>query len=217
MGYADDLVLLSPTPFGTQKLLSICSEYAKLHDLIFNSDKSVCMFFNVGFLNVNNPSQVFLNDLPLNYVDGCKYLGCIISNNGKADLDIKRQLRKFYANANNLLRNFSKCSYDVKCELFRSFCCNLYCSQFWIKFTKLNLQKFIVSYNNGLRRLLSLPRCNSASEMFACLNIPSFGEMQRKYINSFLNRLNNSQNVLLHQFAVFSPVKQYWYEKLCLF
>ena len=44
------------------------------------------------------------------------------------DIDLKRQMRKFYANINILSRKFSKCSPDVKCALFKSFCSNLYCS-----------------------------------------------------------------------------------------
>ena len=36
-------------------------------------------------------------------------------------------------------------------------------------------------------RLLNLPTWNSASEMFVNLNIPSFGELMRKYIHSFVN------------------------------
>ena len=34
--YADDMVLISPTPFGLQKLLNICETYAKDHDILFN-------------------------------------------------------------------------------------------------------------------------------------------------------------------------------------
>ena len=36
-------------------------------------------------------------------------------------------------------------------------------------------EKNKIAYNNSLRRLLSLPKHNSASEMFVNLNILSFG------------------------------------------
>ena len=39
-----------------------------------------------------------------------------------SDLDLKRQMRKMYANANVLLRKFSKCSINVKCYLFKTYC-----------------------------------------------------------------------------------------------
>ena len=36
--YADDMVLISPTPFGFQKLLNICEAYARDHDILFNKN-----------------------------------------------------------------------------------------------------------------------------------------------------------------------------------
>ena len=52
------------------------------------------------------------------------------------DLDLKRQKRRFYANINMLLKKFVKCSPDVKCYLFETYCCNLYCAPFWYDSTK---------------------------------------------------------------------------------
>ena len=45
-------------------------------------------------------------------------------------------MRKCYANAYTLLRKFVKCSPDVKCYLFKTYCCNLYCTPFWYDSTK---------------------------------------------------------------------------------
>ena len=85
-------------------------------------------------------------------------------------------MRKCYANANNmLLRKFVKCSPDVKYYLFKTYSWNLYCAPFWYDSTKAATKNLKVAYNNSLRRLLGLPRHNSASGMFVNLNIPSFG------------------------------------------
>ena len=54
-----------------------------------------------------------------------------------------------------------------------------------------------VAYNNSLRRLLGLPSHNSASVMFVNLNIPSFGELLRKYVYNFRNRLETSDTVII--------------------
>ena len=53
--------------------------------------------------------------------------------------------------------------------------------------------------NNSFRRLLGLPSHNSAStcSMFVNLNIPSFGELLRKYVYNFRNRLETSDNVII--------------------
>ena len=47
---------------------------------------------------------------------------------------------------------------------------------------KEQLKKIKIAYNNSLRRLLALPKHNSASEMFINLNILSFGELLRKFV-----------------------------------
>ena len=54
-----------------------------------------------------------------------------------------------------------------------------------------------VAYNNSLRRLLGLPSHNSASSMFVNLNILSSGELLRKYVYNFRNRLETSDNVII--------------------
>ena len=52
----------------------------------------------------------------------------------------------------------------------------------WFNCTKTALKKLNVAYNNSLRRFMGLPWHNSASEMFANLNIKSFGEMLFFYV-----------------------------------
>ena len=96
-----------------------------------------------------------------------------------------------------LLRKFVKCSPDVKCYLFKTYCCNLYCAPFWYDSTKTAMKNLKVAYNNSLRRLLGLPSHNSAISMFVNLNIPSFGELLRKYVYNFRNRLETSDNVII--------------------
>ena len=147
----------------------------------------MCMCFKTNNLSKHDP-LFNLNNAQLQYVEEAKYLGVYIHKNS-TDCDVKRQMRKFYANINMLLRQFYYCSYDVKCHLFKTFCSNMYCCSFWFKSTKGQLNKLRVSYNNSLRRLLNLPTWNSTSEMFVNLNIPSFGELMRKSIHSFVNRI----------------------------
>ena len=102
---------------------------------------------------------------------------------------MKRQMKEFYANINNLSRNFCNCFPYVKCMSFKSFCSHVYRSTMWYNCTVTAMRKSRVSYNNSLRRFLSIPKYNSASEMFVNLNIKSFGELIRNYIYSFMNRL----------------------------
>ena len=101
-------------------------------------------------------------------------------SNKNCDPDMKRQMWKFYVNINILSRKFSKCSPDVKCMLFKSFCSNMYCSTMWYNCTVTARRKLRISYKNSLRQLLNIPKHNSASKMFVNLNFKSFGDTRYK-------------------------------------
>ena len=105
----------------------------------------------------------FLGKSKIPMVEQSRYLGTTISIKN-SDLDLKRQMRKMYANANVLLRKFSKCSINVKCYLFKTYCSNLYCAPMWFDCTKTALKKLKVAYNNSLRRFMGLPWHNSAMQ-----------------------------------------------------
>ena len=84
--------------------------------------------------------QLYLDTLVIPHVSECKYLGIIVCQKN-CDRDLKRQMKKFNANANMLLRRFSKCSIPVKCYLFKTYCSNLYCAPLWYNFTLTAMKK----------------------------------------------------------------------------
>ena len=147
-----------------QQLLHICNEYAAGHQLICNGSKSFSLYFKRKYLKISSPT-FFLDQSKIPLVEQCRYLVTIISIKN-SDLDFQRQMRKMYANANLLLRKFSKYSVSIKCYLFKTYCSNLYCAHMWFDCTKTALIKLKVAYNNSLRRFKGLPWHNSASEMF---------------------------------------------------
>ena len=54
----------------------------------------------------------FLGQSKIPMVEQCRYLGTTISIKN-SDLDLKRQMRNMYVNANLLLRKFYKCSINL--------------------------------------------------------------------------------------------------------
>ena len=124
-------------------------------------------------------------------------------------------MRKMYANANLLLRKFSRCSVNVKCYLFMTYRSNLYCAPMWFDCTKTVLTKLKVAYNNSLRRFMGLPWQNSASEMFVNLNIKSFGELLRVFVHGFLSRITISRIFMLSSIcnsscSIYSKLWAWW-------
>ena len=113
------------------------------------------------------------------------------------DLDIVRQLKSVILRTNILMRTFSSCSVEVKLFLFKSYCSNFYCSHLWYNFTKVQMNKLRITYNNAMRRLFNLHFGCSASEMFANCNIHSMDEMRRTCTYSFIQRLKCSSNAII--------------------
>ena len=131
--------------------------------------------------------QFFVNDSKIPLVEQCRYLGTTISIN-IIDLDLHRQVRKIYINGNLLSRQFSKCSINVKCYLFKTYCNNLYCAPMWFDCTKTALAKLNVANNNG--RTLA-QQVLGASEMFVNFNIKS---LQYLIHNINLSLVRNCQS-----------------------
>ena len=111
------------------------------------SKKSFSLCFIPGTLKFGRPG-LDMDDLLIPNVSEFKYLGTIICQKN-CDLDIKREMRKFYVNINMLLRRFSKCSTSVKCYLFKTYCSNLYCASLWYNSTVTDIKEN--AYNNSIR------------------------------------------------------------------
>ena len=97
--YADDLVMLSPSAKGLQRLVDIicqpavdilchkqhilCAAYGDIHDIKFNHDKTVCMYLpSKGNCTLNSP-LISLNLQKLLFVPKFKYLGSFITQDNK--------------------------------------------------------------------------------------------------------------------------------------
>ena len=113
MLYADDLCIVSLSSAGLQKLLSICDEYCASYSITFNVKKSVCIFFKCTVNKLCDNSTVFLSLNQIDFVQEIKYLRVLLNSSMKTFIDVSRETRKFYAQANMLLRNFRYCSNEA--------------------------------------------------------------------------------------------------------
>ena len=177
--YADDIILISPTASGLQKLICECEIFSKSHSIDFNVKKSKMMIIPAnGYRDFVFP-QVFLNKNPLEKVSTFKYLGHILTDDMRDDSDIMRHCRYLYAVGNSLIRKFWFCNLAVKLKLFKIYCGSVYSGHLWSFYPRTSIRKVTTAYNTILRRLLNIPRYTdgvtySASDMFAKHNISSF-------------------------------------------
>ena len=95
--YADDLVIFSPSSVGLQALISVCEKYGISHDVRCNHKKSAIIICRGKYMKNVYPPLYTLNGEVIKEVDSVRYLGHIISNDGKDDKDIMRQCQQLYA------------------------------------------------------------------------------------------------------------------------
>ena len=93
--YADDLVIISPSAKGLQRLLDICDDYGQSHDILFNDGKNVCMYMPANSSFYINTPAVFLNGRRLSFTVKYKYFGTLMTHDGSDEANLSRQMGFF--------------------------------------------------------------------------------------------------------------------------
>ena len=120
---------------------------------------------------------------------------------------------------------FSLCSASVKSTLFKAFCTPMYTAHLWRRYRKSSMQKLNVAYNDGMRLLLKVPRCSSASQMFVSIGVPTCPAVLRNLMYKCMCRLSDSANSiiltltnpLLSSVRFVSKLWNHWRESLYTF
>ena len=195
--YADDTVLVAPSPNSLQKLLEECNNYVIEHSLVFNIKKTKCMMICPGsFKNLIFP-DLFVNGKLIQKVDEEKYLGYYITNNCSDDKSMCSAIRGLYTRGNMLNRNFRNCNFQVKCKLFDSFCSSFYGCALWRNYKQSTITRVNTSYNKVFRYLMKLERRVSMSQTFVSCRIPNFPVLRRRLFLSLYKRVCLSHNSLV--------------------
>jgi hypothetical protein len=195
--YADDSVLIAPSPRALQRLIDICVDYAGNFELTFNIKKTKVMCFKPKGLKKLRVPEFYINGSVLEIVSTYKYLGVIIDDLYSDNDDILRQTRCIYARGNILIKKFSMCNVEVKARLFKAYCSSFYCSQLWCSYSTACFRKLQASYNRIFRVLFKLDRLCSISQKCIEYNIDSFKVLLRKSIFGFRTRLLNCDNTII--------------------
>ena len=120
-----------------------------------------------------------------------------------------------------LVNNFKCCSDEVKIDLFKAYCSNLYCAHLWSSYRNSKYNRIRVAYNDSYRALMNFKRGESISAEYVTRNVNSFEVLVRKAVYSFLSRALLSTNSLVSTiiisvyFIYASPLFEKW--KKCLY
>ena len=195
--YADDTVLLAPSPTALQKLIDICVDFANSHHLVYNKKKTKYMCIKPVALKSLYIPNVNLYGKNVKLVNDEKYLGYIVENDCYDNAHIKKEMRNTFARGNMLIRNFRHCSDDVKVKLFRTYCSSIYCCALISKYHKTVLKKLHIAFNKMFKCLMKVPSRASASALFVSHNVHNFPVLRRKLVYSFVKRVQCTSNKLV--------------------
>ena len=164
--YADDLLLLSPSIIGLQRMIDICSLYGVSHNIMFNKSKS----FSVAIGRVKNRNIPFpsicMDNQPIEWVEQIKYLGVTFDASCTLNVNVVSIKRKFYASLNSLLGRCSSVAEPVKVYLVKAYCLPLitYC----IGAFELNssaIKDLAVCWNDAFRKIFRFNRWDSVKQL----------------------------------------------------
>ena len=110
LGYADDIMLLSPSLDGLQQMIDSCADFMSSHNLAFSTNpdprkcKTKCMAF---LINDRDIATLRLNGNDLPWVTSAKHLGTKVENNtNRMSKDLMEKRAQFINRNNELIQEF---------------------------------------------------------------------------------------------------------------
>jgi len=147
--YADDIVLLSVSCFGLQRLVDTCGSYGTQWDIKFNSTKSKVIYFGSATKVL---CGISLNGSIIESVDKVKYLGVYFERNS-GHSDISQSFVKFFSQFNNIMAVLDKHSNEMTAlHLVKTYCLPslLFGCEIW-NLTAHSIYRLHVAWNNCFR------------------------------------------------------------------
>ena len=198
LAYADDIVLITPTPSAMRTLLSICDTFASLNDIIFNSAKSKCVIIRPYRVHsyTNNIVNFTINGQPIDSVPSYKHLGHLINFRFDDFDDILEKRLTFIGQCNNVICYFSKLTSNVKQRLLNIFCTSFFGCELW-SLNNPGIDTLAVAWRSALKRLWLLPRNSHGYLVHAVTNTSSVQELIFKRTQNFINKCLSHKSKLI--------------------
>ena len=203
LAYADDIVLIAPSPSAMNRMLLIFDEFAIEYNVLFNASKTKCIYFcpksrsnlllhsyNVCDLNFTISGNV------IEFADRYKHLGHVISRDLTDNADMSEKRAVFIGQANNIICYFAKLNATVKYRLFMSYCTSFFGCELW-RITNDSLDSICTAWRRAVRRIWSLPyNAHSRLLPIVCNSVNIFDTFCVRYLN-FIRRCLSYQSSLL--------------------
>ena len=196
-GYADDLVLLSPSIYGLQRMIDLTNEYLISLGLSISinfvnpqKSKTKCIAFGMK----HNPLPVNLNGINLPWCDTYEHLGHLLYKDGtlQRDCDLKR--RSFIGQFHALRQEIKYQKPIVFLKLINIYLSHFYGSNLWNLF---DCESLYITWNNVIRNIFNLPKRTHRYLIEPVSEFPHLKCMLTNRFMKFFLSLYNSDKIVI--------------------
>ena len=200
--YADDTVLISPTIYGLQQMVNICTEYGEEYDMKYNEKKTVCICFS------RHKSQVFpiyLNGSMLECKNCVKYLGITIAHNLSEEEEIRQKRGDFIGRVNHIHNKYKALPSIAQSQLMNSYCTHLYGCEAW-NLQDTHVNSMYTTWNIAVRKIWDLPPMSHRYILPGLCGSSSISVRVQKRFLTMYQKMRRSDNQLVNILARCSSI-----------
>ena len=193
-GYADDIVLLSPSRAGLQSMVDICENYCNAHGIKISSDenarksKTKCIVFSK---DIDKPANIMLRNMRIPWTDTYKHLGHHIHMDEDMYHDLNAKRGEFISNIHSLRQEFGMLNPQSFMRLISIYHTSFYGSNLWDLGSK-SSERLWSSWNILLKSTFILPYSTHRYISNGLYGLPHLKSRLIKRFINFHNHLRNS-------------------------
>ena len=196
LAYADDAVLLAPTPHAMRVMLEVCDAYAEKFSVSFNASKSKCLIVRPHSFSKTGPLPRFhVGGKAIEIVDRWPHLGHIITETLSDIADVNNRRNILVGQINNVLCYFGNLGSVTKVKLLKAYCSSYYGCELWDMWDG-ETEVFCKAWRQGQRAVWKLPfNTHRRFLPLICNSLPVEDEICRRFLNFIHTSLGSSELV----------------------
>ena len=193
-GYADDIVLLSPSCKALRFLILICEKFALEYKLTFNPQKCKILLYSTRNIQTGK-IDIQIGGHKIEVVSSEKHLGHTFQTN-KNIINIDNIIKDMRIRTNVIINKFRPIAWQAKVTLFLSQCSSLYGCQIW-NLEDPMVNKLCTTWKVCNRKILGLSKQTRSNLLHQIMDtLPIKDIIMSRTLNFFIGGLRHDSEVI---------------------
>jgi hypothetical protein len=192
--YADDIILISDSENGLQRMIQKVEEFGNKWEIKFNPEKTVYMRFNDN--NKKNKTELTMNRKLINEVTEVKYLGMYIDNKLNPEKHINKKRLAALLNLQKLKKSVLAHGLSVKAkmQLYKTYIRpTLYYGAELLNLNQNHIKAIQTSESNMIKNLFQIKKRSHSSILLRALGLNRVREQIEEIRTRFLLRVMDNE------------------------